>query len=212
MNTVSRILFIVLFAVALTSCMDEDIVSVKDIDESEATISSTSSALDAKKPAKKVVDLLAGQHKKVGTVSVETKNNEKICVTYKLSPEAVDKGWSLYETHLAIEVFISRLPTNRPGNPIPGQFAYGDDKLEGVESWSYCVPVDDVRSLRCPIENDDKYDRNKVHIAAHSVVKKAGKSETAWGEGTRFVERGNWGMYFQYFPVVDCKKYKSTTE
>lgn len=28
--------------------------------------------------------------------------------------------------------------------------------------------------------------------------------ETGWGEGDRFVEKGNWGMYFMYDPGSEC--------
>ena len=38
-----------------------------------------------------------------------------------------------------------------------------------------------------------------VVIAAHAEVEDdAGREEGAWGEGTRFVKRGNWAMYFEY--------------
>jgi hypothetical protein len=29
-----------------------------------------------------------------------------------------------------------------------------------------------------------------------------GGDETAWGQGTRFVQKGNWGMYFDFVPVI----------
>ncbi len=37
-----------------------------------------------------------------------------------------------------------------------------------------------------------------VFIAAHAEVEDGEREEGAWGKGTRFVERGNWAMYFTY--------------
>jgi hypothetical protein len=46
-----------------------------------------------------------------------------------------------------------------------------------------------------------------VVIAADATVEDdAGREEGAWGDGTRFVERGNWAMYFTYEvqSLFDC--------
>ncbi len=84
----------------------------------------------------KEVDLIAGQHNVVGTVTVEN-DNEYLCVTYALDEESLAEGWLIYETHLAIATELDGIPQTRANrwgtNPIPGQFPYGDDELDGVE-------------------------------------------------------------------------------
>jgi len=119
----------------------------------------------------KVVDLIAGQNMVVGTVTV-TNDDEQVCVTYALDQEdALDDGWLIYETHLYIgdcdfDGVLTR-PNSRLGephyaNPIPGQFPYGDDELDGVEEWTFCISFEDLGFEIC----------NEVCIAAHAVVMK----------------------------------------
>ena len=126
-------------------------------------------------------DLLAGQNYKVGTVSVSTSTEngiDKICVTYALDQDAQDEGWGIYETHLAIASALGDIPINNGGNPVPGQFPYGDDELEGVNEITYCISFDDL-----DVECEDE-----VYIAAHAVVKRlvAGEAIEAiiYGVGT----------------------------
>ncbi len=111
------------------------------------------------------VDLIAGQHDVVGTVTVEN-DDEKVCVTYALDKDALEEGWLIYETHLAIATEKDGIPQtsgNRWGtNPIPGQFPYGDDELDGVEYYTECVYFEDVDFGIC----------DEVYIAAHAVVKR----------------------------------------
>ncbi len=112
-----------------------------------------------------VVDLIAGQNMVVGSVTV-TNDDEKVCVTYALDEDALEEGWLIYETHLAIATEkdgIPQTPGNRWGtNPIPGLFPYGDDELDGVEEWSFCVSLDELGVEFC----------NEVFIAAHAVIER----------------------------------------
>ena len=52
-------------------------------------------------------------------------------------------------------------PRQKKAIPIPGQFPYGDDDLDGVESYQECVPL--PAGIGC---DDD------IIIAAHAVVEK----------------------------------------
>lgn len=142
------------------------------------------------------VPLLAGQNMEVGSVLVQS-SGTLLCVTYKLSEDALLEGWLLYETHLAIGVVLEDIPqtqANKWGtNPIPGQFPYRDAFLDGVPCWSVCIDAADLG-----LQPGDV-----MTIAAHAVVGTlledlSFMTETAWGEGMRFNERGNWGMYFTY--------------
>lgn len=127
------------------------------------------------------VDLLAGQHILVGSVTV-TNTYDQICVTYE-----VDEPWLIYETHLWIG-------DTEPKGGL-GTYPYGDDELDGVASWAICV---DFAVLDVAIDDC-------LYIAAHAVVAKGVDEEgdlideeTAWGEGTPGSNMPGWGMYFRY--------------
>ena len=108
--------------------------------------------------------LYAGQDIDVGKVIV-TNSDEQLCIKYELSEEALKDGWLLYETHWAVGTDLSDIPQtsgNQWGtNPIPGQFPYGNDELEGVEYYTECISFDESGFGIC----------NEVYIAAHAVVK-----------------------------------------
>ena len=115
------------------------------------------------------VDLIAGQNMIVGTVTVSN-DAENVCVTYKLNEDAVNEDWLIYETHLYIgptDDFPLTNSNNRLGepyfaNPIPGQFPYGNDELGGVENWTFCIPLEEIK-----VESGDE-----IYIAAHAVIMK----------------------------------------
>ena len=141
------------------------------------------------------VPLLAAQDMEVGVVVVQS-NELEVCVTYILSEEALADGWLLYEAHLAVALELGDIPQtagNKFGtNPIPGLFPDQETLMEGVPCLTFCIPLADLEA-----EPGDM-----LYIAAHAVVgyweDDMLMTETAWGEGNRFNERGNWGMYFMY--------------
>lgn len=142
------------------------------------------------------VRLLAGQYMEVGSVVVQT-DGVDLCVTYMLNEEALLGGWLIYETHLAIGYELADIPQTKGNawgtNPIPGLFPYGGSLCDGVPCWNVCIPLADLGLLPGDV----------IYIAAHAVVStdpaECGEDgETAWGEGSRFNERGNWGMYFLF--------------
>jgi len=115
--------------------------------------------------------LYAGQHDLVGEILVWD-DGETLCVKYQLNEDALEDDWLIYETHLAVGHEIGEIPQTKKGNPIPGQFLYGDDELdEGVDSWEYCVPFNELGKEEsgdlAPIECDET-----LVIAAHAVVEK----------------------------------------
>jgi len=144
--------------------------------------------------------LIAGQYMVVGEVSVWTSiANDSIIlhVLYNIT----DPAWYLTEAHLAVATSLYDIPMTRTGNPIPGRFPY---KAYGLwsQSYEFIVNLTEMFGLECPTETT-------LYIAAHAVVAKVDeygnivRVETAWGEGTRFTSRGNWGMYFTY--TVSCE-------
>lgn len=127
------------------------------------------------------VTLLAGQYTEAGLVTVWN-DADSVYVRYSTTD-----GWQLKETHLAVALDIGGIPSNKSGNPVVGKFAYKTTHEAGVTEYTYAIALADVGAT----------DGSELFIAAHGVVVQAGGgSETAWGEGTRFEDQGNWGMYF----------------
>jgi hypothetical protein len=102
-----------------------------------------------------VVDLIAGQHTKVGTVKVEN-DDDFLTVTYKIDGTA----WCITETHLHIGMTAEDFPfAGRTSNVAPGRFDFSGEhncELEVV----YTIPKDELPDLQ------DGY----FYIAAHAVV------------------------------------------
>jgi hypothetical protein len=77
-----------------------------------------------------IVDLIAGQHYNVGTVTV----TDDGIVTYQTIP-----GCVLTETHLHVAPSEDEIPQTRKGNPIPGRFDYNDHHNPPVTLFSYAT-------------------------------------------------------------------------
>ncbi len=129
------------------------------------------------------VELVAGQHIGVGSVSVWVEGST-LYVRY-----ATVGGWVLGELHLAVAGSLEGIPQTRSGNPIPGRFEYkaGFDPGEGVTVYTFCVPLDGLEGT--------------IYIAAHAEVYRQTDvgvvEETAWAEGQPFPGH-SWAMYFTY--------------
>jgi len=92
-----------------------------------------------------VVDLIAGQHEVIGTVTVED-DGTNLYVTY-------DADWALTETHLYVSA-------DEPRHHAPGRFPYGDDSLDAVSGETYVIPLADLG-----VSSGDT-----VYVAAHAVA------------------------------------------
>lgn len=137
------------------------------------------------------VTLLAGQTIPVGTVSAVVEGNDLV-VTYS----TVD-GWLLYETHLWAGTSLSEMPQNNKGNPKLGLFPYNSGELAGVSTYSVNVPLATFGLDQSMTSCDDVL----AFLVTHAVVKKSDGSggyqaETAFGEGTRLVQKGSWATWF----------------
>ena len=128
-------------------------------------------------PCYEVIDIYAGQHVYVGTVTYTYyPATASMDVTYTMDP-----GWTLEETHLWVGD-CNNLPTNNPGMPIIGQFPYKENH-NNVTTFTYTV--ENVNASDC--------------ISAHSVVNGPnGENETGWMEGILYVSNGSWAMYRPY--------------
>jgi len=142
-------------------------------------------------------DLVAGQNINVGIVSVWNDDTD-LCVEYVLSADAINDGWFLTETHWAVATDYDDIP-QKNGNPIPGQFLYGDDSLLGeMSSYQECIPLSALSALELG---------GNIYIAAHAVVQRQigideedqpiFQTESAWAAGYEFWGK-NWATYFDY--------------
>jgi hypothetical protein len=131
-------------------------------------------------------DLIAGRTIDAGDVKV-CNDGTTLTVTY-----GAMFSWCLLKTDLHVATSKSGIPQNRNGHPTPDKFADGEEYggcLDG--SATFEIPLDEIDG---GVEPDDT-----VFIAAHAEVQhQDGREESAWGRGTRFVERGTWAMYFTY--------------
>lgn len=134
-------------------------------------------------------NLMAGQHHLAGTVTVAN-DEHNVYVTYQTTG-----NWRLESTELFVGA-CDAMPVNKSGNPQIGHFPYKVSHTSGsVTTYTYTLPISSLPEAMC--------------VAAHANVVKVDESgsliqsETAWGEGTRFVTKGNWGMYFSY-TIQEC--------
>ncbi len=140
------------------------------------------------------VDLIAGQHHVAGEVCVSN-DTENLHVTYTTTD-----GWMLSESHLAISSdqtgsgeWINRNNRwqNRNGNPAPGRFPYSKKHNSNTDyTYTYIIPLSDI--------SGGVDDETKLYLGTHAVIANSQSAESAWGDGNRMVQRGNWAMYFTY--------------
>ena len=129
--------------------------------------------------------MIAGRTINVGNVNV-CNDDTTLTVTYEATGP-----WCLLKTDLHVATSENGVPQTKKGNPIPGHFDYGDEH-DCVGTVTFEIPLDEIGE-------DGVEPGDTVVIAAHAEVEDdTGRVEGAWGEGTRFVERGNWAMYFTY--------------
>lgn len=192
MTRMSTSLSFLATALALAACGDERAL---DLTSAPLVYMDTAAACKA---------LYAGQSIDVGTVCLSVDNEAdtsgtcgegargELMVTY-----TTRDGWSLVETHTAVGTSLLDIPTNKSGNPQPGQFPYHGSALGGVTSYVERVPL-------CEVALDGAMTScNPVtaFFAAHAVVQRVRddgsvQAETAWGDGERFVRKGSWAEYF----------------
>ncbi len=124
-----------------------------------------------------VVELIAGQHINVGTVSIAN-GPTNMTVTYS----TID-NWTLRDIHLFVGD-CAHMPVNKEGEPSPGRFPYTVNLSGGVHTYTFTIPLSGLGSCVC--------------IAAQAEVSCGRNTETAWGAGTKFTQRCGWATYFNY--------------
>jgi hypothetical protein len=141
--------------------------------------------------------LYAGQTIEIGTVSVQVIDSDLV-VTYNTTG-----GWELTETHLWVGNNINDMPQTRKGSPKIGNFPYHSGDITGATNFVVTIPLATI-GFSCP--GDD----GTFYVAAHAAVQLVDnngdvvQTETAWGDGDRFVEKGMWGTFFAIVLSCDC--------
>lgn len=148
-------------------------------------------------------DFIAGQNINAGTITISN-DFDNVYVKF-----ATVDGWQIEETHLYIGPKETLLDpangyVNKNGSPKNGHFPYGEAFDPMVTEWVFALPIVDLYAMY-GLTPEDAGDVCPI-IAAHAVVKKeiepdVWQGETAWGEGKKFVNRGNWSMYVQGYCV-----------
>lgn len=128
------------------------------------------------------VNLIAGQHHEIGTVTIDVEGDILI-VTY-----ATIGDWVLDATHFHItNCEEDGFPTTGANNPKIGHFDYASEHEDGTTEVTYTIDVGEITGELC--------------FAAHAEVD-GPSEETAWAEGEGF--GGNsWAMYFEA-DLTDC--------
>ncbi|MFW6010470.1 MAG: hypothetical protein ACOC9H_00995, partial [Gemmatimonadota bacterium] len=129
------------------------------------------------------VDLLAGRHLQVGTVTVGN-DEETLYVTFETTG-----GWEIAETHLAVVDDPADIPSRGDAVP-PGLFPGKSVHEPPVTVVHYAVPL------------PDPGDASPVFVAAHAEAVKEGVEEGAWAEGQRIQDRGSPATYTTFEPAA----------
>jgi hypothetical protein len=155
-------------------------------------------------PGQYCTDLFAGQDIPAGDVCVEVKDygdTEELCVTFTTTD-----GWVLIETHTWVGEDLADMPQTRKGNPQVGLFPYHSGDITGQTTYTVCIDLNQFGTEGGAIDLCDAM----LYVAAHAVVAKDtdgdgsyDQTETAWGDGQRIVNRGNWATYFTV--ILSCE-------
>lgn len=148
--------------------------------------------------------LFAGQNIDAGAVCVTLEDDgmggQNLVVTY-----ATTGDWEILETHLWVGQFLSHMPQTRKGNPQVGHFPYASGDISGSSTTTYAfiIPIDSLggESGLC-----DQTWLFAAHAALGIPDGSGGylQTESAWADGDRMVQRGNWATYFAlYFSCDD---------
>lgn len=138
-------------------------------------------------------DLMAGKNTDAGNVCVEV-SDDVMVVVY-----TVTGGWELTEAHFWVGGDLADMPQTKKGNPKIGHFPYHSGDITGQQVYVFYIPLTDVGG-------DNYYDTlcdETFLAAAHAALRFQDSSgtyytESAWASGFSLVDKGNWGMYFDF--------------
>jgi len=146
--------------------------------------------------------MLAGQFINVGQTCINVLSDKFVITT------TTNGDWKMSNVKAWAGLNLADLPTTNSGNPIPGQFPYS------------CIPSGNLMQCVINVPFTDIYGpdydpltpcNDVVFFAVHADVFRVVngtvvQQETAWGNGTRIVDKGNWGTYFTVLVSCDCEQ------
>jgi hypothetical protein len=184
MNMKKLSVFLALAAfISLLSCTKDELAPVNSAANLNIDLRNDDPCITSK-----TVDLMAGQHLYVGSVTVS------FDVSHVYVKFASSGDWYMGMTHLYVGD-CAAIPTNRGGNPRIGNFPHKKSHSPIVQEFTYKISRSTLGECFC--------------IAAHAEVHLQNdsgeviQSETAWGAGERFNDN-NWAMFFD-FCIEDCE-------
>ncbi len=139
------------------------------------------------------MDLIAGQTIDSGDVTL-INDGTTLLITIQTQDD-----WQLSESHVQIGETLDDFPLTKKGNPKVGNFDYQREYNPLVTEDTYEFLLADLG-----LESGDT-----IIFAVHTVVVQTDSDgeviaeETAWKQGERFVEKGNWAMYNMY-DIQEC--------
>lgn len=206
-----NLILVGLFSFIISSCEKRELFSTSEIQNGSKFTNNSNETRTNLNNLKSIsltdgsasVNLIAGQNILAGSIDVEINQNE-LLVTYNTT-----NGFYLEEVHLWIGDDLSEMPQTGNGNPRVGLFPYKEEALNGATYYQFVLPLSEFGG-------EAEICNNTLHFAAHAALAKMSEDgsyqyETAWGEGMRLVEKGNWATYFSvhfdcdYNPKTHCE-------
>lgn len=136
--------------------------------------------------------MYGGQTINVGSLCISNDDNNMI-VNYSTSDQ-----WLLSEVHFFVGMSLDTMPQTKKGSPKIGQFPYTQESIN-TNFYQLTIPLSELGSPACGTD---------MVLAAHASVESnsedgGGQQETAWSEGDRILEKGNWATYSNYTITCD---------
>lgn len=178
------IILTVILGLVLTGCFLSNVGQVPTTEQSGISSLTKNTVADPSTP-----DLIAGGGSPASEIVVGQvlvwNDEDYLYVKYSIT----DLEWCLTETHVHVgeDEGLGDFPlAGKQGNPVPGKFEHSDP--HGCVEYTYKISLDDWTV------------GDELYIAAHAVVENINEEseETAWADGERFTEQGNWATYFTY--------------
>jgi hypothetical protein len=184
-SILSLVFVLAALGMVLFSCSKEDALSVKDTSES-SLLKAGSLTQYFGTPA--VVPFLAGQNTEAGTITVGN-DADNVYVVFKTTGE-----WVMGQTHLYVGE-KTLCPVNKNSSPKIGLFPYATAHDPKVQEYTYTISRKALPKTFIVAAHAEVY-----RIVNGAVV----QTETAWGKGSQFVDKGSWAMYFDYTIQEGC--------
>jgi hypothetical protein len=174
-------ILMILSLIVLTACQTKTTITEPALPNPEVSVRTHTPGQGQQYP------IMAGQNINVGSMWVHN-DLSNLYITYSLT-----NNWLLKHTHMHIASSLARIPKNRAGVPVPGQFTYSTPHNPNIPLYTYTIPF---AQLGFQIGDN-------LAIAAHAeVVRNASSSagmvgETAWG-GNITGPGPRWWFYLEY--------------